>query len=179
MGVSSTLNARHATDFAFAYFRRRRKPGPASDFTNEVVLSFLISCVIVVATAHLILVEVRDFFLNPLASADAAIHSIFGMIMTVLIALGVNCAGTNVLHRKSSIVRLRAVILVTLFVMARTFIIVDFAGLEPLAVFGLACVVLALGLVYGLVGEQDCNDAPLRRIRSALAESFGRLRDNS
>ena len=58
-----------------------------------LVLTLLISGVIVAATAHLVLVEVRDYLLNPLAPMDAAsFQSIFGMIMTVLIALEFNHA---------------------------------------------------------------------------------------
>jgi uncharacterized membrane protein (DUF373 family) len=72
-----------------------------------LVLTLLISGVIVVATAHLVLVEVRDYLLNPLAPVDAAsFQSIFGMIMTVLIALEFNHAIMSILHRKESIVQL-------------------------------------------------------------------------
>jgi uncharacterized membrane protein (DUF373 family) len=85
---------------------------------------------------------------------------IFGMIMTVLIALEFNHAIMSILHRKESIVQLRTVILIALLAMARKFIIIDFTGLEPLAVLGLACAVLALGLVYWLVREQDRREAP-------------------
>ena len=121
-----------------------------------LVLTFLISGVIVVATAHLVLAEVRDYLLNPFAPVDAAsFQSIFGMIMTVLIALEFNHAIMSILHRKESIVQLRTVILIALLAMARKFIIIDFIGLEPLAVLGLACAVLALGLVYWLVRDQD------------------------
>jgi uncharacterized membrane protein (DUF373 family) len=121
-----------------------------------LVLTLLISGVIVVATAHLVLAEVRDYLLNPFAPVDAAsFQSIFGMIMTVLIALEFNHAIMSILHRKESIVQLRTVILIALLAMARKFIIIDFIGLEPLAVLGLACAVLALGLVYWLVRDQD------------------------
>ena len=78
------------------------------------------------------------------------------MIMTVLIALEFNHAIMSILHRKESIVQFRdCVILIALLAMARKFIIIDFIGLEPLAVLGLACAVLALGLVYWLVRDQD------------------------
>ena len=125
-----------------------------------LVLTLLISGVIVVATAHLVLVEVRDYLLNPLAPVDAAsFQSIFGMIMTVLIALEFNHAIMSILHRKESIVQLKTVILIALLAMARKFIIIDFTGTEPLAVFGLASALLALGLVYWLVREQDRREA--------------------
>src|ERR1700704_3156699 len=100
-----------------------------------LVLTLLISGVIVVATAHLVLVEVRDYLLNPFAPVDAAsFQFIFGMIMTVLIALEFNHAIMSILHRKESIVQLRTVILIALLAMARKFIIIDFTGLEPLLV---------------------------------------------
>ena len=125
-----------------------------------LVLTLLISGVIVAATAHLVLVEVRDYLLNPLAPVDAAsFQSIFGMIMTVLIALEFNHAIISILHRKDSIVQLRTVILIALLAMARKFIIIDFTGTEPLAVFGLASALLALGLVYWLVRDQDHREA--------------------
>ena len=125
-----------------------------------LVLTLLISGVIVVATAHLVLVEVRDYLLNPFAPVDAAsFQSIFGMIMTVLIALEFNHAIMSILHRKESIVQLKTVILIALLAMARKFIIIDFTGLEPLAVLALAFAVLALGLVYWLVREQDRREA--------------------
>ena len=125
-----------------------------------LVLTLLISGVIVVATAHLVLVEVRDYLLNPFVPVDAAsFQSIFGMIMTVLIALEFNHAIMSILHRKESIVQLKTVILIALLAMARKFIIIDFTGLEPLAVLALAFAVLALGLVYWLVREQDRREA--------------------
>jgi uncharacterized membrane protein (DUF373 family) len=124
--------------------------------TVALVLTFLISGIILVATAHLILAEVQDYLLNPFAPVDfAGFQSLFGMIMTVLIALEFNHAILSILHRKDSIVQLRTVVLIALLAMARKFIIIDFTGIEPIAVFGLASAVLALGLVYWLVREQD------------------------
>jgi uncharacterized membrane protein (DUF373 family) len=128
--------------------------------TVALVLTFLISGVIVVATAHLVMTEVRDYLLNPLNPVDfASFQSIFGMIMTVLIALEFNHAIISILNRRDSIVQLRTVILIALLAMARKFIIIDFTSLEPLAVFGLASAVLALGLVWWLVREQDHREA--------------------
>ena len=79
--------------------------------------------------------------------------------MTVLIALEFNHAIMSILHRKESIVQLKTVILIALLAMARKFIIIDFTGLEPLAVLALAFAVLALGLVYWLVRDEDRREA--------------------
>src|ERR1700732_3707702 len=150
----------------FRLFQKTTEPWPSLGIYQRfeqavaLVLTLLISGVIVVATAHLVLVEVRDYLLNPFVPVDpASFQSIFGMIMTVLIALEFNHAIMSILHRKESIVQLKTVILIALLAMARKFIIIDFTGLEPLAVLALAFAVLALGLVCWLVREQDRREA--------------------
>jgi uncharacterized membrane protein (DUF373 family) len=138
--------------------------------TVALILTVLISGLIVVATAHLVLVEVRDYLLNPFTPIDfTSFQSLFGMIMTVLIALEFNHAIISILHRKDSIVQLKTVILIALLAMARKFIIIDFTGIEPLAVFGLASAVLALGLVYWLVRQQDRRE-DVYEAKSAAAQ---------
>jgi uncharacterized membrane protein (DUF373 family) len=122
----------------------------------SIVLTFLISCVIVVAIGHLVWGVARDLFFRHLAPVDHAVfQEIFGMIMTVLIALEFNHTILSILHRKESIVQLRTVILIALLAMARKFIIMDVTAVEPLVVIGLAFAVLALGCVYWLVRDQD------------------------
>jgi Phosphate-starvation-inducible E family len=103
---------------------------------------------------------VQDFLLNPFAPVNAAtFQSIFGMIMTVLIALEFNHAIMSILHRKDSIVQLRTVILIALLAMARKFIIIDFTGLDPLAV-------------------RTAAKPRMRRIRPPVAESFAAVTEN-
>jgi uncharacterized membrane protein (DUF373 family) len=125
-----------------------------------LVLAFLVSGVIVVAIAHLVLAVGLHLFFNLLAPLDHAVfQDIFGMIMTVLIALEFNHTILSILHRKESIVQLRTVILIALLAMARKFIIIDVTAVEPLTVIGLAFAILALGSVYWLVRDQDRRQA--------------------
>jgi uncharacterized membrane protein (DUF373 family) len=124
-----------------------------------IILSILVSGVIVISIAHLIMAEARDLILKPpLAPVDHTVfQGIFGMIMTVLIAMEFNHTILSILHRQDSIVQLRTVILIALLAMARKFIIIDATALNPLTVFALAGAILALGAVYWLVREQDCR----------------------
>jgi uncharacterized membrane protein (DUF373 family) len=89
----------------------------------------------------------------------AAFQAIFGMILTVLIAMEFNHSILAILRRKHSIVQLRTVINIALLAMARKFVIIDVANVEPLIVIGLAFAVLALGCVYWLVREQDRRES--------------------
>lgn len=85
----------------------------------------------------------------------------------MLIALEFNHTILSILRRKESIVQLRTVILIALLAMARKFIIIDFTALEPLTVIALAIAVLAVGLVYWLVREQDRRQADDEATHSA------------
>jgi uncharacterized membrane protein (DUF373 family) len=121
-----------------------------------LILTVLVSCVIVVAMLDLVIAVARDLFIGGLAPVDHAVfQAIFGMIMTVLIAMEFNHTILSILHRKKSIVQLRTVILIALLAMARKFIIIDITALAPMTIIGLAFAVLALGCVYWLVREQD------------------------
>ena len=125
-----------------------------------LALTFLVSCVIVVAIANLVLAAGLSLFFSRLAPLDHTVfQDIFGMILTVLIALEFNHTILSILRRKESIVQLRTVILIALLAMARKFIIIDVTAVEPLTVIGLACAVLALGSVYWLVQDQDRRKA--------------------
>ncbi len=125
----------------------------------SVVLTVLISLIVVAAICGLAARVVQLLghgFLDP---ADHSLfQTVFGMILTVLIALEFNHSILSVLKRRDSIVQARTVVLIALLALARKFIILDAAATEPLTILGLASAVLALGAVYWLVRDQDRKD---------------------
>ena len=86
-------------------------------------------------------------------------QAIFGMIVTVLIALEFNHTLLGVLERRQSIVQVRTVVLIALLAIARKFLILDLKEAEHTTLLGLAGAALALGGVYWLVGDQDRREA--------------------
>ena len=111
--------------------------------------------------------------------ADQAVfQAIFGMILTVLIALEFNHSILSVLERKQSIVQVRTVVLIALLALVRKFIILDASKTEPLTLLGLPTAILALGAVHWLVRDQDRKDTvEVADDRCRLAEASGeRLR---
>jgi uncharacterized membrane protein (DUF373 family) len=123
---------------------------------TSLVLTVVISAVIVVAIAHLVIKVAQLLVFDLIDPVEhAAFQAIFGMILTVLIAMEFNHSVLGILRRRQSIVQLRTVILIALLAMARKFIIIDATNVAPLSVIGLAFAVLALGAVYWLVREQD------------------------
>jgi uncharacterized membrane protein (DUF373 family) len=86
-------------------------------------------------------------------------QAVFGMVMTVLIALEFNHSILSVLERRHGIVQVRTVVLIALLALVRKFILLDVTQEAPLTMLGLAISVLALGAVYWLVREQDQRES--------------------
>jgi uncharacterized membrane protein (DUF373 family) len=131
-------------------------------FEQVVALSLtaLISLVIATALLHLT-IRIVLLLLSGLAdpAEQAVFHALFGMILTVLIALEFNHSILSVLERMQSIVQVRTVVLIALLALVRKFIILDVSQAEPLTIIGLAAAILALGSVHWLVRDQDRKDA--------------------
>lgn len=129
---------------------------------EEVVAVLLTGLIALVVVAAMVQLPVRVVHLVAFGLLDPAGHgvfqTVFGLILTVLIAPEFNHAILGVLRRGDSIVQARTMVLIALLALARTFIIRDATQVEPLTVIGLACAVLALGAGHWLVRDQDRKD---------------------
>jgi uncharacterized membrane protein (DUF373 family) len=127
--------------------------------TIALTLSAVIAVVIVVAVVELVeivaLILVNEP-LNPMQSD--AFQLVFGMIMTLLIALEFKHSIVKVALRRESIIQVRTVILIALIALARKFVILD-ANTSPAKIAALAGALLALGIVYRLVRGHDGADS--------------------
>lgn len=124
-----------------------------------LVLGVLVSLLVMFALLHLtwhIVLLIMSGLADP--ARNDVFQAVFGMVMTVLIALEFNHSIIGVLERHHGIVRLRTVVLIALLALVRKFIIVDAFNGEPAVWLGLAASTMALGAVYWLVREQDLRE---------------------
>ncbi len=84
-------------------------------------------------------------------------QSVFGEILTLLIALEFNHTLQYVVKREQSIIQTKIVLLIALLAIARKFIVLDLSSVDAGQLFGLAAITLALGVTYWLVRERDCR----------------------
>jgi uncharacterized membrane protein (DUF373 family) len=120
-----------------------------------VVLSLLIAVIVLVALIELVRIVIymlETETLNPLQ--QETFHLVFGMIMTLLIALEFKHSIIKVALRNESVVQVRTVILIALLALARKFVILDVHS-SPAQIAALAASLLALGAVYGIVRKRD------------------------
>ena len=121
-----------------------------------LVLTALIVVVVASATWHLALAVLGLLVTDQVDPANQQVfQAVLGMMFTVIIALEFKHSLLVVLARQESIVRVRSVVLIAMLAMVRKFIILDLKETEPALLFALAAAILALGVVYWLVRDQD------------------------
>ncbi|MFM0219320.1 MULTISPECIES: phosphate-starvation-inducible PsiE family protein [Paraburkholderia] len=139
------------------------------------VLSVVISIIILVSLWQLIRAVISLLVSNALNPLDHEVYqTVFGMIMTLLIAMEFKHSITRVMARRDHIVQVKTVLLVALLAIARKFIILDPAG-APAQIAALAFALVALGSVYWLMRQRDdpidaTAAAQAERDRVALAQ---------
>ncbi|WP_395764839.1 MULTISPECIES: phosphate-starvation-inducible PsiE family protein [Pseudomonadales] len=120
-----------------------------------LVLSAVIAVIIVVSLFQLIAIVFTLLVLDAFNPLDHKVfQSVFGMIMTLLIAMEFKHSIVRVALRKESIIQVKTVILIAILALARKFIILD-PDVDPAKLAALAGTILALGLTYWLMRERD------------------------
>jgi len=121
-----------------------------------LVLTLVVALIIVVALFRLTYGVVTGLVLGLLDPLDHAIfQSVFGEILTLLIALEFNHTLQFVVNRQQSIIQTKIVLLIALLAIARKFIVLDLASVDAAQLLGLAAVTLALAVAYWLIRERD------------------------
>lgn len=125
----------------------------------EQIVALILSLVIAVIIAISLLQLVRTVFallfmeaFNPLD--HRVFQTVFGMIMTLLIAMEFKHSIIKVALRRDSIIQVKTVVLIALIALARKFVILD-PDAQPEKIVALALASLALGVVYWLLRERD------------------------
>jgi uncharacterized membrane protein (DUF373 family) len=140
-------------------FRKRWSTFSIYEKFEHLIISLLtaiIAAIVGAATWQLVLhtvALVRGHLLDP--GDPQVFQAVFGMILTVLIAMEFKHSLLVVLHHQRDIVQIRSVVLIALLALVRKFIILDIYQTQPAVVFALAAASLSLGIVFWLVRNED------------------------
>jgi uncharacterized membrane protein (DUF373 family) len=128
-----------------------------------VVLSLIIAVVIVIALIQLILRLAPLLIGGALDPLDHELfQTLFGTIMTLLIAMEFKHSIIRAAMRSDSIIQVKTVILIALLALSRKFIILDAYATGAATIAALAAATLVLGIVYWLLRERDDRSAGAR-----------------
>lgn len=124
------------------------------------VVLFLSALIAVIVLAALWTLTLKILFglvlsggLDP--SDYSAFQAVFGMILTVIIALEFKKSLLVGAEGRNIVVQIRSVVMIALLAICRKVIILDLTETDALHILALAAAILALGLVYWLTGVRD------------------------
>jgi uncharacterized membrane protein (DUF373 family) len=134
-------------------------------FEQTVVsaLTLVIAVIVALATWQLLGETAALFRRGAVRAADPQMfQGVFGMVLTVLIALEFKHTLLVVRHHRRAVVEVRSVVLIALLALVRRFIILDVYEASPAIIGALSGATVALGIVFWLVShrpgpEQDAE----------------------
>ncbi|MES2366571.1 MAG: phosphate-starvation-inducible PsiE family protein [Pseudomonadota bacterium] len=125
-----------------------------------LVLTGLIAVIIVVALLELSKEVFQLIVVNAANPLDHTLfQSLFGQILTVLIALEFKHSILKVVARKENIIQVKTVLLIGLLAISRKFIVLDIGEIRDGTILALASAVLALAIAYWLIRERENSSA--------------------
>jgi uncharacterized membrane protein (DUF373 family) len=127
---------------------------------EHIVILVLVALIAIVIVSAVWSLAVKILFSLILAGSfdptePAVFQAVFGMIFTVIIALEFKRSLLVFAERAGTVVQVRTVILIAMLAIVRKIIILDIATAPVGELFALAAAMLALGVVYWLVRDQD------------------------
>jgi uncharacterized membrane protein (DUF373 family) len=121
-----------------------------------LVLTLVIGLIILVALFRLTFGVVTGLLFGVLDPLDHGVfQTVFGEILTLLIALEFNHTLQYFVKREQSIIQTKIVLLIALLAIARKFIVLDLGSVSAAQLLGLATITLALGATYWMMRERD------------------------
>jgi uncharacterized membrane protein (DUF373 family) len=121
-----------------------------------IVLSLVIAVVIALALMQLVIRIVPLLISGAIDPLDHEVFQmLFGMVMTLLIALEFKHSIIRVAIRRSNVVQVKTVVLISLIALSRKFVVLDTNATSAGTIAALAGATLVLGMVYWLLRERD------------------------
>jgi uncharacterized membrane protein (DUF373 family) len=121
-----------------------------------IVLSLVVAAVIALALVQLLIRIVPLLISGAIDPLDHEVfQTLFGMVMTLLIAMEFKHSIIRVAARQSSVVQVKTVVLIALIALSRKFVILDTNAMSASTIAALAGASLVLGVVYWLLRERD------------------------
>jgi uncharacterized membrane protein (DUF373 family) len=127
-----------------------------------LALTLLVMIVILVALWRLTIGIVQTLLLRSLNPLEHSVfQAVFGEILTLLIALEFNHTLRYVVSGGWGIIQAKIVILIALLALVRKIIVTDLATMPPALLGAEAAMLLALGVTYWLMRDQNDPDNEL------------------
>jgi uncharacterized membrane protein (DUF373 family) len=134
---------------------RGRTPYEGFEQIILCILVFIISVIIVYALILVIITVADDFRAGIVYMETGAMKDTFGLILTVIILLEFNHSIVLAIRQRSGAVQVRIIVLITIIVLARKLVLLDYVATSGETLLGLGGLALALGGLYWLISDRE------------------------
>jgi uncharacterized membrane protein (DUF373 family) len=128
------------------------------------IVMFFISIIIVYSIVLMAITLVQQFRFSSTYLDIESLRDVFGSLLTILILIEFNHSIALALSTRSGILQARPIVLITILVIARKVILLDFATTTFEQMVGIAAVALAFGLLFWLISPRS-GDLPQSQSR--------------
>jgi uncharacterized membrane protein (DUF373 family) len=142
----------------FDVFRKRAGGRTAYEGFEQVVLGILVLIIslIIVYSLILVVIDLADHFNTGIIFVDTgALKYTFGLILTVIILLEFNHSIVLALRQRAGAVQVRIIVLITIIVLARKLVLLDYTEASAETLLALGGLALSLGGLYWLISDRD------------------------
>ena len=126
----------------------------------SVVLLIFVSLIIVYSLAVLAATLFDEFASGIHLIEATALKDTFGLVLSILILVEFNHSIALGIRRRSGVLQVRVIILITIIVIARKLILTDYATARIETLLGLGGLALVLGLLYLLLSTAAARRPP-------------------
>ena len=144
--------------FLLDVFRKRTKGRTLYEWFEQIILGIVVFIISLVIVYSLILATIT--LLNDLISGIgfveiSALKDTFGLILTVIILVEFNHSIVLAIRQRSGAIQVRIVVLITVIVLARKLVLLDYAAASVETLLGLGGLALSLGGLYWLISDGE------------------------
>ena len=145
--------------FLLDVFRKQADGRTPYEWFEQIILGilvFIIGMIIIYSLSLSIIILSNDFTSGFKFMEAGALQDTFGHILTVIILVEFNHSIVLAIRQRSGAIQVRIVVLITIIVLARKLVLLDYASASMETLLGLGGLALSLGGLYWLIsnGEQ-------------------------
>jgi uncharacterized membrane protein (DUF373 family) len=116
----------------------------------------LIICLVIVYSLIIATIKIFEDLVSGIGFIEtAALKDTFGLILTVIILVEFNHSIVLAIRQRSGAIQVRIVVLITIMVLARKLVLLDYAAASVETLLGLGGLALALGGLYWLISDGE------------------------
>jgi uncharacterized membrane protein (DUF373 family) len=121
------------------------------------IVMFFVSVIIVYSIIVMAITLVEQFRLNPAYLDTESLREVFGSILTILILIEFNHSIALALATRAGVLQVRPIVLITILVIARKVILLDFSAATFEQFVGIGAIALAFGLLFWLINARSAH----------------------